>query len=1024
MSEHNELTPSEQRGYTGRMSEGSTGVMDRPRADTAPPKSTESVIRESQYKALAELEAKRNRQREERLAIGAEIGTKKDNEPVPPETKLNNLTDDDTKWAEFGWNKNERDQLEQFIIDRFLWDRNDRRAQDRANNALQMILASGNTGADVMAKLANREKLEADVAERMPPNIDPNRNPHEYKMYRDFATLKVLSRSVQERRDEQGNQLDPIVNEVPDKYIQRFVLDDEFREELDSKFKNETPANFFELAWNIAMQKPDEFGVNGKFPILEMRVEKGRDGRPRGKYYPNQANFMRWVRQWINHYQGKSPDDLTNYFTALKIEKAYKSVSLDDILDNTTQYLTDDNGDYYETLADQAQLEPWMLITVRQYDLEYKGAMNSEEALAKKMGELFQQSKLTKKTFQKSMMYYFSTLGVDFDGAKSDSNLGGALTTMFLAYYNISDFSELQRILGKDSSFFTKDGLHGAMKSIMNKKAKRVENPSLQAFLSPKDLEKFDKIYDANGKLRVDHKESVDYFLKFVNVFASQWTDHNAENMVKEMLMNAVKEKYDFKSKNSNRRYKTKKEVEEQAKKEGREVTEKDYLIEDDDSLEIAWLIAFSFLRFSGAGARNDTGAAGYDAESKWMNTEAYRRKMATEKRGGAMGNPYTIPMYKGMIVDLMQGIRTTDAWTTRGLNGEETAQRKKTPLEVMMELHEVMRIRKEKCEAIEKQIAQERNPDRKAQLVAELDNLEKSGEKSYKQVAGQMEFPQLALANYAANHLQRGAKIYGQIMGAEEITFDKFTHHDVIKGVVFNRGEFQKAVQENLIKPTRYLWDTYGELNFNMPVRRPMFIGREGDKDIFEYKTVPLGEALFGYQMLDIPMFWKHEKVLGPDGKPLKDAKGKDIEGKKVIKRADGRHEIDYDKVASEKGQTALYKQFVLMKFAGDMWTHIDRHSSDPTYDYHHFLEIIEALERIPAEIIGNDKDMRDVRVSKSFFSHAQIKWLRKMAKVDNYSLFKRQFIDDIFGGGHDKKGSGFGDSFSMIANAVFRGF
>lgn len=1016
MSEHNELTASERRGYTGRMSEGNVGVLERPIVPP-PAANTENFIRESQYQALAELEAKRARQREERMERGAEIGSNKDKEPVPPEINLNNLSEEDEKWAELGWNKGERDRFKNLLINRFRWNPSERDSQNRANNALQMMIAEGNTAADINTKIADQEKFEQDVLNMMDPRIRElkTQNPETYKTYHDFATLKVLSRTMRQQRDADGNVTGEYEKYVRDDYIERFVLDREFEERLESQNNNEQPNNFYELAWNIAMQKPEEFGVNGKFPILEMRVETDKDGKPQGKYYPNQANFMRWVRQWINHYQDKSPDDLTNYFTSIKLDKALRPVSLDEILDNTNRYFTDDNGDYYSTLADQTQLEPWMMLTIRSYDLEYKSVMNSEEALAKKMSEMFAQSKLLKKTFQKSMLYYFTTMGVDFNGAQSDSNLGGAWTTMYLAYYNISDIRELERILGKDSSFFKKQGMHDAMKTVMQKKAKRTENPSLQAFLSPEVLKSFDEMYDEQGNLK---KSKEAQFISFVNVFASQWTDYNQEHIVKEMLMNAVKEQYDFKSKASNRNYKSKEEVEAQAKKEGREVMEKDYLIEDNDSLELAWLIAFSFLRFSGAGARNDTGAAGYDAESKWMNTEAYRRKMATEKRGGAFGNPYTVPMFKGMLVDVMQGIRTTDSWTTRGINGEETSKRKKTPLEVMMELHEVMRLRKQECERLENALKTERDPNKRKMIEVQLSNQEKTGESSYKQVAGQMEFPQLALANYAANHLQRGAKIYNQIMGAEEITFDKFTHHDAIKGVVFNRGEFQKAVQENFIKPLRYLWATYGELNFNMPVRRAVFVGRQGDNDKFEYRTIPLGEALFGYQMLDIPEFWKREE--DPHG-DHDDSHGHGKKGK-VLKDEKGRRMIDYNLV--HKNPTALYKQFALMKFAGDMWTHIDRHSSDPTYDYHHFLEIIEALERIPAEITGSDKDMRDVRISKSFFSHAQIKWLRKMAKVDNYSLFRRQFIDDIFGGGHDKKGSGFGDSFSMIANAVFRGY
>ena len=870
-------------------------------------------------------------------------------------------------WDDLGWSRRDRDEISEQLRTVLSLTENERK------NALEILLGAGITPEEAKERITQekfnasktyfktpsaKEQSEAEAQGREPREVSDE----EAELQAKYSMLKGLK--------------------IRDDYIKHFILTDDFKAEVQNEFDNVLPANLTELARDIAYYKDADFGVNGKFPVIQMQIKKDANGKViDGRYCINEANFMRWIRSEINVWYDIEPESVTDYFSRIKVQKGqFTSVDLATMLYDP-RYFKDEAGEEYEDLKAQVLLEPWMLMTIREYDVEYKNAMGDEGKLAEMYNKNFFFSKLAKKTYDKTMMYYMATLSTDFQGKDSDTSMGEAWNKLFLAYYNISDFEGLQDILGADSSFFTQKGMLKAVKKVHEKKSKQTGMPMLGEFLGDKAPD-FAKAFDANGN--VTTKENKQNFVKFINFFTAINPSHDVIDVVKYALRDAVQGLVISKQANTGA-------FDDSDVQNGRVI--------DDHTMQVAELIAFSWLRFSGAGAKNDVpGVAAFDAQTKWLNTEAYRRKMATQARGGAFGNPFTVSMFRAVGVDMMRALRVENGYTY----DEHGNKRRLTPLEVMERMREVSAGYEQARKELQGQIETATGAD-KQRLLQELNDLDELEKIDFKQVAGQLEFSQNSLQNYAANHVARAKVIYEQIMGAHEITFDKFVTYDsLVRGVSFNRAEFQKQVQEGFLKPLRYLYETYGDLNFEMKVRAPVFKGRKDDKDIWEYKTMPLGEMIFGYEILNIPEFRKKNKA-----------------GK--AKKKNGRYEIDYAKV--QKNQTLAWKQWALMKIGADLWSHIDRHGTDPAYDMAHYFDVLEAIETIPGEVWGDDKKMKNMRVVTPFFSHSQMKWLKKMSGTTTMELFTRGIFSDIFADKH-RKGGLFDDSFSLITAAIFRGY
>lgn len=943
------------------------------------------------------------------------------------DSKTNEIKGKKNSWEDLGWTDTEIDQVSTYL-------RNNLHLRgDSLMNALEILVGAGTTGADVIAKINNPE-IEGRVAAQVTATMSsPYRQGEDPEKYRKFYLLQELG--VANYKGQRWGKNDEIEISDRDDYIKHFVLIDEFKDESYQEYMSKRPRNLDELAWNIAMSKSQEFGLNGKFPVLKMQIEKDENGKvKKGKYVVNYANFVRWMYWQINEWYNIDTDEVTNYFEKVKIIKdQFTSIDLGTILYEHTNFFTDEENQYHSELYKNIFLIPWTLMFIRTYDLQYQEAMSSgRPELAQKIDQMFFLNKLTRKTFQKSMMYYLSTMPVDLAAEKSDTKMGAAWMKMFLAYYNIADLEGLKQVFGEDNDFFKRDKWMELITAFGKDRAGESGMPSIGNILGRKAKNFEDAFTNKKDGKIYNEIQNRDAFLSFINPFGTGLkTPPGADEVVRRALRRAVADTLVSNQGNVNR---------EKFKKTELNDTVDGYVL-DEQSMGVVELIAQSLTRFTGAAARADFPAlAAYDNATVLYNTEAYRRKMATKARGGSTGNPYTIPQFKRLVVPFLEGI-TVDSQEVEYKVWDEKKKemvikkRYKTPLEIMNELvaqHSNDEERRkeivEKFNEVRKKLEKDPNNEELQRQMNALRNTYKQFEENetinYKTVAEQISFDENAMRDYSKNHFSNGVKLYDQLFSGQEIDFEKFTVYDsLVRGVSFKRVEFQKEIKENFLKPLRYLYQTYDSINMNMMVRAPVFLGRENDSDKWEFREMPLGEAIFGYQILNIPEFRmevEHIKQKDPEMWTAMVKDGYKKKGK-YIKGPDGKFVIDYDKVQENK--VLAYKQWALMKIGADLWSHISRHSTDPAFNMHHFMSIIEAIESIAGEIDGSDEEMTDTRMVASYFSEEQMKWLKKISRTTGSQLFRRQFFADIVIGDKKKKQSLFGESAALIFGAIFKG-
>ena len=874
-------------------------------------------------------------------------------------------------WNEYDWNEVDkrrvRDQLKRILNIKGL---KEEELNKILETALENIVASGRTVEEVEALFTQEQITEI----KETANGDRN-------TYAKESNLGNMEFDTREGRAALFMSMG--INEAN---VYRAILAHEFRDKVKDLSLN-IPGDLIDVTWNIISTNPGEFGVNGKYPVLEMRVEKGADGKPQGRYCVNEANFILYIRSRINDIHQNEPDKANNFFGEIQFSSQYSKLAIQEMILDHPKYFSDETGVKYDALSQQVLMEIWMMSTIKQYDVEYKAVMDDGKELLKTMAGLFKYNTLTKNVSGKSLFYYMSTLSHKFNGEKKDSKLGQAWNKVFLAYFNLSDFSELQNVLGEGSDFFTREGMLKAIKEVYSDKVEMTKMPNVTGFLKDKQ-KSFEAAFGKNGKVidktdtQENNKKRMDSFIKFINYFGEFKPDGEHIKVVEKALQNTIDE--------------------------GKEnLAEGDKL--DKHSKDVATLIAKSLIRVFGAGTKNDTGMTAFDKQVETQYTEGYRRKMASTKRGGSAGNPFTVPMFHGLSMEFLRGTRVGTAvkeYSFIDKDGKpQTETRTKTVHEVMMEMQAVS------------QSYDKRRDDAKGNKE-ELARIDAEEQKEFKLVAGELEFQENALLNWVANHQVRARQVYDQVSSGEQINFEKFTKYDsAVRGVSFDRAAFQEAVNDKLLKPLRYLFETYGELNMNMETRVLKFKGRDADgKDKWDWEDGYLGESLFGHQILDIPEFRKKANEL-----TKKDREDGYSRSGKYVKDRDGRYVIDYDKVQDD--QTLVWKQWALMKMGADLWGHISRHSTDPAYGLAHYIDVLEAIESIPGEVMGDDTDMKKNRVVTPFFSHEQIKWLRKISGTTNFKLYGRAIMTDIFTGKH-RKDSLFGDSASIFIGAVFRGY
>lgn len=903
-------------------------------------------------------------------------------------------------WEDYGWSGEQRDKVGK-TLKNALGELG--MTEQRAMYATEILLLAGLTGEEAIAHLAD-------------PSVE--------------GALDSLAKAdPYSRRHSALDILQKVFGNAPRSSIRAIFPEGFYAEEADSE-----PTKAEELAWQLMLRGGSslrKWGFDGEYPLLEVRGEllqekeqkelsdaekqqliedkkKGIKKRfANGKYYLNESNTNRWVRERMVYWDGENPQDVMNFMTQVGIKKQWSPISVEQMFTNEGSYFESEDGrTQYGGLSTQWRKETFLTTIFRMYQIEYQQIMTQEGKLIEKLMEIAIKNQMLKSTFKTNMLAVAATQPLNFtEGRKgkeeervNDNVMGTAQIQMFLTYYYLSDFNKLQQILGPDSKFFTRDHMLKAIGTIEEKKSKQTGETgrwATIAFMDADSRNAFENAFDRHS----GQVKDPDAFVKFINFFLSARPNGLVIAAVREAVRSAVGEKFDFTVEKKYGGYTPERieilfqrmlakeangsadpALQRELKQAPAEI--KDFILDklwslqnnpqerekmlkefftDKDSLDLAELNMYSLTRISGAAARNDVAAGGgpgmhYDEQSKMMNFDDMCRKYA--ENGSAFGNVHTVGQLKKLIVPLFEGITNVedvdilDAYGRPIMRPDKTGQlkpvrNKRTIIDLFEELNSLSNV----------QAPQEvglRPEEKKARM--------KQFGQRYQNIAGRLAFDEYAMLDYYANHYNRGYAMFKRKVTGTEIDIEKYNRTDAMGGVIFVKSEFIKDVQEAVFKQVRYLVESGVIINYNEIIRGERLDPETGKK---YWTDMTRAEDMFGYDLLNREEYW------------LRDENGK------FIRNENGLNIIDVDRV--QANQRLLYKQRVLLDLAADLYQHQVVNSTDPRFGHSYYLNVRNALKSIAGGLLTNETKKHGVHVLKTFLDSKDMQYFTDRALNGN---------------------------------------
>lgn len=900
----------------------------------------------------------------------------------------------DEDWRKFNWEKDDAINVAEKLI--AVTKEVDTQIEDgNIRNALELFIVKGFSPKDVIEKL---DKIFTQAKARGEGG------------YRSFDGVAVAFEK------EFGIHQDD---------VRRFLLPKMFADRLQSAYSFDSIKSIEDWAWIIMYNDETDWGLNGKNPLLRARVklnEKGeieREGKKgkviAGGYYIDTTNMHRWLRSREMLRYAEDRDNPRDFFSLVDYQKGGNNIPIGQAFNQLQLFRTRDNKQHYDDLYNVFLREIWAFTELRNRDPKIREVEGSDKEFAERFKQLSYGNTFTKETYKKNLLNYMVTMPLHVEERTSggelmnyDNKFGAAWVHAFMIYYNIDDLEKLQEILGEDSEFFTQKGFLRAAQTVMDKEKANTGRTDFATFFGHDTQELFLKAYDKNGKIKNDEK-SREAFRKLLNVFPNFSKPEKVELILRQMVQNSIEEIYQFGE-------------------------------EDINSLEMAEVWAWSWLVYAGVTARADKDT-GYNSLSKILNSFEYRSKMF--QRGNSTGNPATVHLFKSFGEDFFSSIRTRKYREIYQKDNRGNVVRDKegrpiivdrhydTILEVFDDLAKINleRATRRKLLVDEKRIiaddlkeakkVSQDSPEvktlkkRLADITTQIEEFGKEEHKEkYTARASDLEFSTNAEKNYANNFLERGFKLYNDVVAAEQsLEFEKFVDRSVY-GVRFKRKEFQEKVQEQIGRQVRYFLWSYGEHDFSKLVRDRLTTDTIIDgvvKRAGEWATMPLGEAMFGHQIVDYPEFWKTEKVGAKKSRYVIDN--------------NGRHVIDWHKVNTPEGGNLLYKRYMLARIGADIIAHKTRSFSDPDIEVSMLTNVIDALESIPGELFANEYEAHRTMIPKgSFFNKKDINWLKDFARVRQWNLIIPSLMQTFWG--KHGKGLGIVDTITKFLREAFSSF
>lgn len=844
-----------------------------------------------------------------------------------------------------------------------------------------------------------------------------------------------------------------------------FSNSDSIKDIMEQEFQH-SPKNFHELAWQIAYVNDDEFGEYGENPVYSRKVERtvSDEGNVRFKVHQviNKDNLNLFPMWMVNTAHDQNPRKVMDFYEEIQIKKVpnYNALKLQEMLLNRGAFFTgsedeamgfDKDGkitsdpskiihykvEDYRDMAQLWEIQAVLATVIRMWDIEYEGQMGQEKGVMESMQKFFYGNLMTKTFYGLSGWQWLLKLSEGFNGFKKmDTRVGAAVNTMFLAYANMSNFDKLREALGQEMRDENGNIIYEYVRDKDGKvimETLRDDDPDVES-IPPEDIvvKKVNKdttirkkkmrraIYDISDpeKSPLFHLNEL---IKIRNTIAKKRNIHDYDSYfdfsttlvdpktLKPIINPATGEPWkliDDKThmpiiaidpatgkpyeKDGKRLQKfTNEEVEKAFNLDGTikkkadfvalvnlynnqgkdphlrmiveaavtETAKKRHHLKSGQATEFAGLLASHMPRWTGVASENDIGRAGFDAQTRFR--KGYITKYF-DGRGG-LGYPQIAGLLNEWVVTYMNAIQTKDG---------------RMLFEVLEDLAFIRRnIDSSALSKEEKQKAQELYDKRLEKVI----------------------FTANAERDWVFNHFARGLAIDDFLRGAAPIRLQDYEHHSLV-GTTLNLQKYQQDIIKGVLTPWRYLVSTYGKLSFD--VIRPgwdyelMQTDEYGKFQKEGWRDMPYAERMFGHEVLDIPEFWMTDE----QGKYVYESY-LDLNGKRKW-----RHKIDADKV--QYGKKKLFKQGMLGTLAGQFLGEHQLRSWKLAggHNWTYYKEFLEVLEKIPGNIILGST-MANTHITERFFTHEEIRWLRKHAQMTNMRLYSIEFAKALFAGDHKSK-------------------
>ncbi len=667
------------------------------------------------------------------------------------------------------------------------------------------------------------------------------------------------------------------------------------RKFLESQESDRLPRSFEDLVGKIMNSAEAQWKEDGDQALID------KEGNI------NKENFLAWVRDrmmWLHDFNSVTE---TSFFSDVHITVGYAKITLYDMIFTGKYFLhevkgNDGNISYHksddlEKLKDQLINEAFLFGNSRNNDVKYKSMMPNEAELPKLLQQIYFanpflrgsnfQDILTLNSVDKNRIQQLrdeSGNVAEFDKnriknlVEKDSSVGEGVRRALLAYYHIRDIEMLKKIFeveeGKKiqnlalfmegyDDYDSKTLRLAVDENGANKPKKKGEaNQDLkdtEAAENIPDGEKTSVEYDSDGKVKLDTKAQIKRFTDYMNPFNLARKEERQEGEIRERIRQSIMQ-----------------------------VTGLTY---SEAKYAESW--AYSMARWTGIGARNDTGAAAFDAWSKPQNLLPYRLKQLEDKRLGVFGNKFNLAGIKRAGLTMFEGISD--------IHGRNI------------------------IEAIQGGQGMEFNADNPFKTTDAKTNL------AFGKDTGSF---------FVSNHVMNSFKIYDFIINHTDFNIEDMITYDTFGRPIIDHEKADKII-DGIQKAIRYAYCTWDGINYNKSIR-VMEKDVDGNDEI---KEMPLIAAMFGPDILKMIQndISEREARLKP-GESLTRGVRTNIW---TIAPDHDNFQMDMEKVQSKAVREVLWKSILQYLIAEEVHSHRSRASEETRYGYDMVEKVYDFLRR-----------------------------------------------------------------------------